>query len=271
MSLTRIETSAAGQEHPAEEPFASADAVREALETIHAAGPVGWRTLPIATELLSYAQARFASLARSWHRPPEDATYAAFLAMREPGILNADSPWAVVRKAVARSLMAETQGERHLQSPERARRLKNHPETVPVRAGEDETLMEGTESDDGEVGNRIDGIVQCAAAYLAVAGWPAVGAVGAAEYVCQRISDLGSQESAVDVLRRDHAFRQFLQLSKPEWAAMVRLLVGAKATAASPARPGLLVRVLSGETLAELLGDERLRSLAQQTLPGSQP
>ncbi|WP_054685171.1 hypothetical protein [Microbacterium sp. No. 7] len=271
MSVAIASDPRTGPEDELDKLFGSAEAVRRVLETIHAAGPGAWRTLPVATDLLTYAQSRFASLARSWHRPAEDAAYAAFLTMREPGILNAESPWAVVRKAVARHLMAETQGERHLQSPDHARRLKNHPDAMPVRAGDDQTLMEVAVEDQAAVPRGIDRIVQCAAAYLAVAGWPAADAAGVAEYVCQRISDLGSQESAVDVLRRDHAFRQFLQLSKPEWAALVRLLVGSKPTTASPARPGLLVRVLSGESLAELLADERLRDLARQTLPGSRP
>lgn len=247
----------------------SPEGLRTVLTMIHAVGPTGWRTLPVATELLTYAQHRFASLARSWHRPVEDAAHAAFLAMHDPGILQAESPWAVVRTAVVRSLMAEAHGERNLQSPDRARRSRNHPLIAPVRAGDYEEVLLATPGPDAtdRPTDAIDEIVQCAAALLVTAGWVPDTAAGVVEYVCQRVADLGSQESAIDVLRRDVRFREQLGIGKTEWAALLHLLIGSKPTRTGPVKLGVLVRILSGQALADLLADPELRALAARTLP----
>lgn len=247
----------------------STDGLRTVLAMIHAVGPEGWRTLPVASDLLMYAQRRFANVARSWHRPPEDAAHAAFLAMRAPGILKAHSPWAVVHTAVVRSLMAELHGERNLQSPDRARRAANHPLTVPVRAGEyEETLLSAPAPDQSaRPTDAVDEIVQAAAALLATVGWSTPEAAGVVEYICQRVADLGSQESAIDVLRRDTRFREQVGLSKPAWAALLRLLIGTKPSRTGSGTPAVLVRILSGHSLADLVTDPQLRDLAARTLP----
>ncbi|HEY0225690.1 MAG TPA: hypothetical protein VGC05_04680 [Mycobacterium sp.] len=225
-------------------------------------GPDGWRALPIVADVMRYAQRRYEPVARSWGRPPEEAATAAFFAMRTPSVARADDPWAVVTHAVELAMAAEAQGERGLISPEKARRPELRPSFAPVRASEYEFLLDTAGIPEPGPGETVDEVVQVAAALLAVAGWPAQRTTPVVEYIVARLSDLGSQQSALDLLRRDEVARTRFGLDQPSWLTLLRLLIG------SPAQVGVLGRALLGERLAELLADELLLAAARVTVPG---
>lgn len=251
----------------------SPEGLRTVLVVLDRLGPGAWATLPVAIALMEHAQERFAPVAQSWRRPVEDATYAAFLAMRGRSARTANDPWAVVTRAVELSMQAEAYGERLLISPDKARRRQHRPSMSPVRAGNyEEFLYDVLSTEDVAVsgdhdiaGDSAGPVVTTSAAMLTIAGWREANALWACEYIASRTADMGSQESAIDVLRRDVA-RLRVGLDKPEWAHLLTLLIGTKPRPGNPGGIGVFARVLLGETLSELLGDSLLVAHAQRTL-----
>ncbi|AYY12996.1 hypothetical protein EF847_10070 [Actinobacteria bacterium YIM 96077] len=255
-----------------EEFLASSEGLRTVLTVLDQLGPDGWHTLPVAKVLLELAQKRFAPVAQAWHRPPEDATYAAFLAMRGRSARTARDPWGVVTRAVELAMQAETYGERLLISPERARRPVHRPAEAPMRAGEHEEFLYDIVATEGSVAGRSDDgverLIATCAAFLVVAGWPHARARRVVEYVSMRAADMGSRESALDALRRDNVTRLHLGLSHSAWNTLVGLLIGAKPRVGSTATLGVFARVLLGDQLGDLLRDTDLLDQAQLTCPG---
>lgn len=249
----------------------SPEGLRTILIVLDRLGPNAWGTLPAAVALLEHAQRRFAPVASSWSRPVEDATYAAFLAMRGRSAWTANDPWAVVTRAVELSMQAEAYGERLLISPDKARRRHQRPAMPPVRAGDYEEFLYDVVGNDAasiatdDADNSGSGpTITTAAALLTVAGWREANALWACEYVASRMVDMGSQESAIDVLRRDPA-RMRVGLNRAEWAHLLTLLIGSKPRTGKPGGMGVFARILVGETLPELLADSDLVAHAQRT------
>lgn len=252
--------------------LADPEGLRTTLTLLDELGPDGWRRLPIAGRLLAYARERYTPVALSWGRPRDDAAAAAFLVMRTASVRKATDPWAAVTRGVELHMIAEATAERGLMSPERARRPEARPAWAPVRAGEYEFLYDLAASPgDGEdaAGGAVDRLVATAAAVLAVAGWEREAAVQAVEYVCSRMADMGSQDSALDALRRDAAARLRLGCSPEEWAALLRTLIGTRPSATSKATPALLARIALREPLRDLLQDAALLSRANASVPGA--
>lgn len=250
--------------------FATSEGLRTTLTLLDELGPDGWRLLPAAGRLLAFARDRYAPVARSWGRPVEEAATAAFLVMRTASIRNADDPWAAVTRGVELHMMTEATAERGMISPERARRAGTRPDAAPVRAGEHEFLYDlAAAQDDGfeSAGQQVERVVAVAAEFLTVAGWESEQAHWAVEYVCSRMADLGSQDSALDALRRDDAVRLRLGASPEGWAALLRVLIGTRPSATSKAKPALLARVVFGEQLRDLLEDSALVVLAAASAP----
>ncbi|WP_166355028.1 hypothetical protein [Phytoactinopolyspora limicola] len=256
-----------------EEFLATSDGLRTLLHVLDQLGPDGWHTLPAARTLLEFIQKRFTPVAQAWHRPPEDATYAAFMAMRGRSVRTARDPWAVITRAVALAMQAETYGERLLISPERARRPIHRPERAPMRAGEHEDFLYDIVSAESSgtvaAGVGVERLIATSAAFLVVAGWQHDRARRVVEYAAMRATDMGSHESARDTLRRDNVTRLHLGLSHSAWTTLIRLLIGSRPGAASPGELGVFARVLVGDQLADLLHDTDLIDLARHTCPGA--
>lgn len=253
-----------------EEVLSTPEGLRAALAVIDQLGPRGWDALPVARALLDLCQTRFAALSRTWGRPAEDATHAAWLAMRGRSIREAADPWAALSRAVRLSLQAETYAERLLTSSEKARRPAHRAVEAPVRAGEHQDALQafGASPNEPAADTGAERLVDVTAAFLVVAGWPEATARCLAEYVTARVSDMRSQRSALDVLRRDEIGRLRFGLDQPRWNTLLGLLVGRDAHSQQPAEAGVLARILLGDTLADLLRNTTLLDHARAALAG---
>jgi hypothetical protein len=248
--------------------FTTAEGLRQVIADLDAHN--AWATSPVAAELMIYATAKYAPVAKAWHRDPADAAYEAFIAMRMPTTLRAKDPWAVVTRAVALSIAAATQADRDMTSQDKARRPSKRPLEEPVRAGHYEEFFYdvhphvaplGGSSSDG-----VDRVIRAACVFLVLTGWPARPVEQAVEYIAHRITGLSSRQSAIEIVSADLHIAIRLGYRPDTWAELVRLVVGAGTPRREPARYGLLARVLLGDDVAELLRDEdlvaRSRSIA---------
>lgn len=249
------------QTSAAEPAFASPDGLRAVLVRLARRDAGGWSS-PVGTELLRFAQRRYAPLARSWGRPVEDVAAAAFEVMRLASTVRARDPWAVVTRAVELSLAADAHAERMLISPEHARRPDRRPEVMPARTGEHtEALTALAPAPPPEPG--ADRLVSTCTVVLAVAGWPVDLASDVTWWLADRIADLGSQASALDVLRRDALMPRRFGLTGEQWVTLLYLLIGTPTSG----DPGLIVRVLVGEPISLLLADAGLLEAAATACP----
>ncbi len=244
-----------------------------------------WSTSPVAAELMVYAEHKYTAVAKAWHRDTADAAYEAFIAMRSPSTLRADDPWAVITRAVELGVAAETHAERLLTSSDKARRPSKRPPFEPVRAGHYEEFFydvhplqhpTGSSPDipeeDGSLGGgRVDEVIRTTIVFLVIAGWPARRVEQAVEYICQRMTGLGSHDSALDVLGNDAAIALRLGYPLDTWNGLLRLVIGTKPGRKSPGRMGILARTLLGDRVCDLLHDADLVTAAKQSLPASQP
>ena len=237
--------------------FASSAGLRALLDRLHAAGPQAWRTDPEATALLAYTIDRYAPLARSWHRDPGEAASAAFIAMRHNGVRHAADAWAVVTRAVQVSFSAENHAERHLTSTEKARRTQHAEQDAPLRSGElTDTLPFSTLGPDHEP--EVEPVIADATGLLELLGWPETMTGAVVEYIAARLTDAGSIPAAYESLRRDTAIRAQLDLDRAAWIGLLGVLLGSRPQPGRPTRKGVLARLLLGETVRDLLDDNRL-------------
>lgn len=237
--------------------FASPAGLRALLERLHAAGDGAWRDDPDATALLAYTIDRYTPLARSWHRDPGEAASAAFVAMRHNGVRHAADPWAVVTRAVQVSLSAENHAERHLTSTEKARRTQHAELDAPLRSGElTDTLPFSTLGPERE--SETEPVIADATRLLELLGWPPTMTGAVVEYIAGRLTDTGSIPAAYESLRRDTAIRAQLDLDRAAWAGLLGVLLGSRPQPGRPTRKGVLARLLLGETVRDLLDDNRL-------------
>jgi hypothetical protein len=237
--------------------FASSAGLRALLDRLYAAGDGAWRDDPDASALLAYTIDRYAPLARSWHRDPGEAASAAFMAMRHNGVRHATDPWAVVTRAVQVSLSAENHAERHLTSTEKARRTQHAEQDAPLRSGElTDTLPFSTLGPEREPG--VEPVIADATGLLELLGWPETMTGAVVEYIAGRLADTGSIPAAYESLRRDAAIRAQLDLDRAAWIGLLGVLLGSRPQPGRPSRKGVLARLLLGETVRDLLDDNRL-------------
>lgn len=219
-----------------------------------------WATSPVAAELMAYAAEKYAPIGRTWHRSPQDAATEAFFAMRTPSTLKARDPWAVVTKAVALSIPAETVAERGLLSQDAARRSEERPASEPVRAGEyAEYLFDVHPHADTPSGGEsaVDRVVRATSVFLILTGWPARPVEQAVDYLTYRVCGLRSREAAIETAGGDVHIAHRLGLGRETWRGLVKLMVGHAARRSEP-ELGLFARILLGDTVPELLADTRL-------------
>ncbi|TWE13074.1 serine/arginine repetitive matrix protein 2 [Rudaeicoccus suwonensis] len=247
--------------HPAssELAFASPAGLRALLDRLSQAGEGAWQTDPEATALLAYTIQKYEPLARSWHRDPGEAATAAFLAMRHNGVRHAADPWAVITRAVQVSFSAESHAERHLTSTEKARRSQHAERDIPLRTGE---LTDNLTVEAATLGSGTDPgpepVLADAAMFLRLLGWPESLAGTAVEYIAARLADAGSIQAGYETLRRDVAMRAQLDLDRAAWAGLLGVLLGSRPQPGRPTRKGVFARLLLGESVRDLLDDNRL-------------
>ncbi|WP_125777991.1 hypothetical protein [Antribacter gilvus] len=261
--------------------FACPHGIRRLLLDVYR---VGWRTQPDVPALLAYCEEKYELLARRYGQTAGDAAVAAFEVLRLPSTLDADDPWAVVTRAVQRTMQAADRADRLLCSVDRARRatdLDHHVErfsdlaedmAVPVAveraAGLAHAASEGTEPVPGAASARDSltsrdvrlGMIT-ARALLSMASWHPDDARVVVEYVCHGLSEHGNPVSALDALRRDITPLHLLDISHRAWTDLCRALLG------EPGRPGLLERAVLGARPVLLLADARLMAALGRTAP----
>lgn len=266
----------------AEPAFAGPEGLRATLTRLHEAGPGAWRHDAEATELMRFAADRYGALAYKYGLEPADAAAAAFEAMLNESTRTADDPWAVVTVAVRITLIAENRAQGLLTSTERARRpqysafhdaerfsdreneLTDYHPALRVSPNVDD---DPTPLDDGQptdAGSVVDDTVTL----LTVLGWPVEAARTGVEYVTARLSDIGDRAGAYETLRRDKSARALLDLPHEAWIGLLRIVLGHPTAASMNGRRGVLVRLLIGDTLCDLLGDDELVLAVATANPG---
>lgn len=241
--------------------FGDAQGLRAVLTRLAAAGNDGWRDDPQAAALMRFAADRYASLARKHRQDPGDAAAAAFEAMRNPSTRLAEDPWAVVTVAVRVTLIAEERAEGMLTSCHRARRSAYLPFHDAQRLGDRDLDVAdqppAVSRELGAAGREEPPVVMQAAQLLELLGWEAQVADRLVGYVCQRLADIGERRRAYEILRRDKAMRAALDLPQDDWTGLLRTLLGHPGEGGRQ-RHGALARLLLGDSVADLLGDDDL-------------
>ena len=249
--------------------FADPEGLRALLVRLHRAGPGAWRHDREAAELMTFAADRYAGLARKYGHDPADAAVAAFEAMQNASTRTAEDPWAVVTVAVRITLIAEHRAHGLLTSTDRARRARYSrfhdaerfcDRQVPL-ADYHPALHAPADHDRHDGGGDGVWVVEHSTRLLMLLGWPPATTWTAVEYVCARLADIGDRHAAYEILRRDKALRAQLDLPHQAWIGLLRLMLG-HASATGVLRHGVLARLLVGDTLAEMLTDDDLVTLA---------
>src|SRR5699024_12242578 len=88
--------------------------------------------------------------------------------------------------------------------------------------------------------------------------------------VTDALARFGSPRATYEALRRDKHARALLDLPAPAWTCLLRVLPGhpEPAYATTTAGRGILLRLLLGESLADLLGDDALVTSIVRATPG---
>lgn len=229
-----------------------------------------WATSAVAAELMIYATNKYTPIAKAWHRDPGDAAYEAFLAMRQPGTVRADDPWAVITRAVALGVAAEVHADRNMTSQDKARRPSKRPAHEPMRAGHYEEFFYDVHphahplhSSGGE-DESVDRVIRTACVFLVVTGWQARPVEQAVDYIAHRITGLSSHDSAVDVVSADLNIAVRLGYGIQTWRELVRLIVGTKDRKRQQGQYGLFARALLGDDVTDLLRDETLVEISRR-------
>ena len=248
--------------------FATGEGLRELLIDLNTHN--AWATSAVAAELMIYATNKYTPIAKAWHRDPGDAAYEAFLAMRQPGTVRADDPWAVITRAVALGIAAEVHADRNMTSQDKARRPSKRPAEEPMRAGHYEEFFYDVHPHAHPIYGRdeedqsVDQVIRTACVFLVVTGWPARPVEQAVDYIAHRITGLSSHDSAVDVVSADLNIAVRLGYGIQTWRELVRLIVGTKDRKRQRGQYGLFARALLGDDVTDLLRDETLVEISRR-------
>lgn len=261
--------------------FESPEGLRALLFRLHESGPGSWRGDRDAAELMRYAAIKYRRLARKHGLDAWEVASAAFEVMLAPSVRNAQNPWAVVTRAVqitciaevrAAGLLVSTGKVRHtariaglhdaLRFAERERLTDYHPAFASNPDDDD--------SDASEDQSRVAAALSNAVEIFASTGWDAVLAADCVEHVAYRLADLSSRARAVEVLRRDRTVPVLLGLPPRSWSALLRIVLGHPDPkhAGTPVGDGVLRRLLSGESVDVLRGDDALMETIRAARPG---
>jgi hypothetical protein len=252
--------------------FEHSEGLRALLTRLHTEGRGAWRADPEVAALMRHAAEKYAALARKHGLDPWEAAAAAFDAMRAPSVRKADDPWAVVTRAVQITCVAEERANGLLCSVHQARRPKfsvfhdaerfsdrdnplmdYHPafHIDPFQHDDDDTRTGGTS---------VEAAVEDTIGLFTLMGWPAQAARAGVQYICSRLADTTSRQSAFEMLRRDYAARALLDIPSASWLGMLRIVLGNPDPDFShtDAGRGVLLRLLLDEPLPAMLADDAL-------------
>ncbi len=259
----------------AEPAFTDPEGLRALLVRLHHAGPGAWRRNREAAALMAFAADRYAGLARKYGQQPGDAAVAAFEAMQNASARTAGDPWAVVTVAVRITLIAEHRANGLLTSTDRARRARYSVFHDAERFSDRQVALADYHPALHAAGDhdRHDGpgdgvwVVEHTTRLLMLLGWPPATTWTSVAYICARLADIGDRHAAYETLRRDKALRAQLDVPHEGWIGLLRITLG-HGSATGVLRHGVLARLLAGDTLADLLGDDELVAAAVAARPG---
>lgn len=256
--------------------FATTEGLRAVLcrlQELEDHGHWAWRTDPEAERLMAYTVRRYRPLAHKHHCEPEDSAVAAFEAMRTRAVRNAQDPWAVVTRAVQVSLIAEERAAGLLCSPAQARRPTLRERHDARRFSEYDTdltnfhpllqamsIPVSTRPPEGpHPTTAFEALNQTISLFIAM-GWAEADAFCALDYISSRLMEAGDRMTAHAALRRDEVGRACLDLSRSQWATILRITLGDPGTDYRSTRAGygLLLLLLTDHPLIELLADDAL-------------
>ena len=248
--------------------FESPEGLRTLLIRLHDSGPGAWRGDREAAELMRYTAARYRRLARKHNLDPWHIASAAFEVMLAPSTRNAGNPWAVVTRAVQITCNADVRAaglHDAVRFAEREGLADYHPAFAVAPDDDDPEPSE----DHGQVATALSDAV----ALFVSAGWDAALVADCVEHVVDRLADLSSRRSAVEVLRRDRTVPMELGLPRRSWAALLRIVLGHPAPkhTGTPTGDGVLVRLLNGEALDSLRDDADLIDAIRAAKPNPTP
>ncbi len=265
--------------------FTTSEGLRSLLTRLHDAGAGAWERDPAAAELMLFAAEKYASLARKHGLDPWEAASGAFDVMRTKAARRADDPWAVITHAVRITCVAEERGQGLLCSTHQARRphvsachdaerfgdrtnplIDFHP-AFHVTDHHD-TGIAGAEGGEG-TSTTATLLVEDAIGLFRILGWPGEIARASVEHVCAALARAGGRQNAHETLRRDQHARASLDLPRKSWTALLKVLLGNPNPVYAPTNTGrgVLVRLLIGEPLTALLGDDDLVLAVSQSAP----
>jgi len=274
---------------PAED-FTTGNGLRALLYRLRAAGPDSWVGDPVARELMTFVADKYAPLARKHYLDPWEAASAAFDVMRTRAARTANDPWGVITHAVRITCIAEERGQgllcsvhqarrphiSALHDPERLSERDNplddyHPafHTTPDNPGDDSDSDGAADGVGDGKSSLISAMITDATALLALLGWPGDTARSAVEHVCGTLARCESRAAAFEALRRDRHARALLDIPAASWTTLLRVLLGNPAPGyhTTTAGRGVLLRLLVGEPLPTLLGDDVLVGEISTTAP----
>ena len=266
--------------HPDSADFRTSEGLRALLEHL---AKHGWRNNPQAKELLEFAAERFAPLARKHGLDVWEAASAAFDVMRTPAARNAADPWAVVTHAVRITCIYEERAQGLLCSVHQARRAHISAHHDPERFSDRETPLyeyhpafqltdphHHDQQGDVDVDASVQAAVADATGLFVLLGWPEASARAGVDHVTNALARIGSRRGTYEALRRDKHARALLDLPAAAWTCLLRVLLGhpEPAYATTMAGRGILLRLMLGETLADLLGDDALVASIVRATPG---
>lgn len=270
---------------PAGEDYTSGEGLRALLHRLYDAGPGAWEHDPVAAELMGYAAEKYTPLARKHGLDPWEAASAAFDVMRTRAAREADDPWAVVTHAVRITCIAEERGQGLLCSVHQARRPHVSCFHDPERLSERENTLSDyhpafhvtdphhhdNDEVDADVGEpaSVTGAVEDAILLFMLLGWPEGTARPAIEHVCEALARIGSRTGTYEALRRDRHARALLDVPAPSWTVLLRVLLGRTTPGygVTGEGRGILLRLLIGEGLPVLLGDDGLVATISHAAP----
>lgn len=253
--------------------FATSQGLRLLLVRLQYSPAGTWQHDPEAEELMRFATAKYAALARKYDLAPEDAAVAAFEAMRTRAVRTAIDPWAVVTRAVQITLIYEARAQGLLCSNHQARRTEISAHHDAERFCDyDDNLADyhsafhvppEQELRDWDVLSSPSVTEEPTNAWVAAEqaahimvdnGWPEASAYGCIEYVCGQLIRSGSRATAYARLTRDHHAEALLDLSHPDWVAVLQALLGVDDPVLERTRQGrgLLQLLMMGYLPAEL-------------------
>ncbi len=263
--------------------FETPEGLRTLLIRLNDSGPGAWRGDREAAELMRYAAFRYRRLARKYGLDVWEVASAAFEVMLTRAVRAARNPRAVVTRAVQITCGAEKRAAGLLIATSKARRTDRitgfHD---AVRFAERENLADYHPAfavtpilEDAEpslVDERVTAALLETVGLFVAAGWNAAVVIACVEHVANRLGDLSSRAAAMESLRRDRVVPALLGVPSRSWTALLRVVLGNPAPKHrdTPLGDGVLLRLLSGESLGCLRDDAALRDALRASTPNKQ-